>query len=257
MNGEHKVLHVVEEIDDLMTALRFLVRTCESRGFHCETHALELALELLLRRRNYILNVTSNLGRGPPPYDSFPCETCYITYSTVFIMSWLEYVLNLARDSAGVCNADTGVQLNTALCKRSCAEHFGTPVLADHLTDGVLYPIGVPYVPGPKREPPDDMLNKLTGRKPGEFDEIRYVRDTVGLVLERLDAEETTVHDRDGEEGSTYSEDRHLAETVFKLLDARRHFGFDMDCVSDEDVERYRKVLVGELKSRDIGLLRR
>ncbi|KAG8325143.1 hypothetical protein J6590_075299 [Homalodisca vitripennis] len=69
---DKNVLRVIGEIDELLNAIRILVRICEKQRLHKEAHALELSLELILRRRNYILNV-SVPTESAPPYDSFPC----------------------------------------------------------------------------------------------------------------------------------------------------------------------------------------
>lgn len=216
------VLQVVEEIDHLLTAMRILTRTSERQRLHAQTHALEFSVELLLRRRNYILNVSLVVGTNqPPPYDLFPCENCHITYPSVFIMSWLEHILKSASIDY------------TSLCSRSCSQIFGEPVRSDQVYEGALYPMGSPFVAGPFRGPP------RLGDALSELDEVELVCRCLGLVVTTL---RTTAF-------TECPADTKLAESAYDLLNSRRNFGFDMDCVQDPQVNQCKLQLMKVLDS--------
>lgn len=258
--GLGHVLRVIEELDDILTALRLLIRACEKRKLHDPTHALELSLELVLRRRNYILNVSSVVGTGPP-YDVFPCENCCITYPSAFLLSWIEFIIKddmLKMDNADHRNSETPIDepcsstsSSSLLCKPTCALYFGTRPRADHIVDGVLYPMGAPYVSGPKGYPPyassslDLHSISTTNRLIGECDEIDCLLRTVTFVGKCLK----------GHAETNGSGDLTLAESLIALLYARYHFGFDMDCVRSAEVDSCRRRLSESLHSYDSKLL--
>ncbi|KAG8270301.1 hypothetical protein J6590_097966 [Homalodisca vitripennis] len=230
--------HVLHE---LLNAMRILVRICEKQRLHKEAHALELSLELILRRRNYILNVSVPTGSAPP-YDSFPCENCYMTYSSVFIMSWLDYLMNHARSSETSDGNAEEMGFESRLCRRSCSLYFDTSPRSDHLVEGVLYPMGVPYVSGPEGGPPYSANPRHLAFS--ENDELEYVHEASRRVLDTLSA----VKD-DGNGPIAPWAGIRLAESVTNLLSARRSFGFDMDCVDDAEVNRCRSQLSAVLES--------
>lgn len=245
--GGRRVLRVIEELDDILTALRVLTRTCEKRKLHMSTHALELASEIVLRRRNYILNACSMAGIGPT-YDSFPCENCYITYPTAFIISWLEYMSKYN----GTPDGQTCWSL---LCKRTCSLYFDTPPTVDRLVDDVLYPMGAPYSAGPKGGPPELLLScgsrvfgehygrptssSLYPRLVGECEETDCLYRTVDVVsrLMRFDNEDDT------------RSDSILAGCLANLLYTRRNLGFDMDCIDNSEIDESRLRLSEALHS--------
>lgn len=238
--GPSRVLGVIEELDDILTSLRLLTRTCEKQRLHDPAHAFELCLEIVLRRRNYILNVSSIAGTGPP-YDVFPCENCSITYPTTFLLTWLDYIISSRNDS----DTDDTHASSSLLCRRSCSLYFGAPRTVDHLADGVLYPMGVPYVSGPIGVAPRLVSFNVTAELPltadrlvGECDEIDRLYATLNAVRNRLSAD-----------------DRSLTEALMSLLRARRYFGFDMDCLNDADVNASRLRLSELLHAYDKRLL--
>lgn len=238
-----QVPHVVQELDCLLAAIRLLVRACERRRLHRQMHALQLSCELMLRRRNYILNVQLLLPGGSeeaPAYNSFPCENCYFTYPTVHVMSWLAYILRSATDGLTI---DPPSHL---LCNQSCALTFGTPPLADIAAEGALYQLGAPFVAGPRAAPPEIV------RETSESAEIEYVREALLFVLKSLSPDGAT-------DGSTKEEivtaERDLVECISRLLDCRRHFGFDMDCVHDPHIELCRAQLSSCLQSYESRLV--
>lgn len=251
------VLRVVDEINDILTAVRLLIRTCERCKLHRETHALEICLELMLRRRNYILNVSfvTNENYG---YDSFPCDNCSITYPTVFLIYCLDRML---ANSDGSCDY-------SSLCRRSCSIVFDTPPQIGHIMEGVLYPMGEPYVAGPSYSAPATAaaVHTTPYRLLDECDETKSVFETFRYVASRFGVANTN----DGGSTSCFSTTAvtTLAECLTNLLAARRNFGFDMDCIYDADVERCRTLLsvalhsyndnvLGETVERAIGLSRK
>lgn len=213
-----------------MAALKTLTRTCERRTLHRESHLLDLSSELLLRRRNYIMNVSGS------PFDSYPCENCFITYPTAFVVSWLYYLLKLPADRDDDFIA-------AGLCKRSCSYHFATTAQTVHLTEGVLYPMGAPFVAGPLTGPPDcEGASSIS--VVDELDELQHVTGALRLVVRAM----RNHHSPDSSVGSA---DIDLAESVTKLLESRRHFGFDMDCVRDPNVALCRARMFETLYSYD------
>lgn len=253
------MLRVIEELDNIMTALRLLIKACEKIKLHIPTHALELCLELILRRRNYILNVCRVTGTGLR-YDAFPCENCSITYPTAFILSWLEYVLKeMARtEGDNSCGCEDVEVCLSLLCKCTCTLHFGTRLRADHVVDGILYPLGAPYVTGPRGNPPRSSLRSPTvdifspthDRLVSECDEIECLYRTVNIVYNQLLSNAFREDDNPALGG-----DRALAKGLATLLHARRHFGFDMDCVTSTEVDASRSKLSEALQSYSSVLL--
>lgn len=250
------VLRVVEELDGLLAALRLLIRTCEKQSFHIQTHALTFSLEIILRRRNYILNVSSS-NMDSPPYERYPCENCHITYPTSFLMSWLDYLLQKAasfdqpeRNAKGVEEeAGRDEEIDNSLCNQSCLILFGSMsggVNGIHrMVEGVLYPMGAPFVAGPIASPPSTYSTSLLG----EFDELKLVLDTLRLVVNKLYTNDMR---RDKSHGSA---DICLAESVLNLIEARRYFGFDMDCVNDVKVNACRSHLFDVLETYESQVL--
>lgn len=238
-NDSRTVLRVVEELDDLLMAFRLMIRSCERHKLHGETHALELSAEILLRRRNYILNVSSSSRR----YDSFPCESCHITYPTTFIMSWLKHILSTLYDDE---SSSTQTLRYPSLCKNTCSLYFDTPINTDHMIERSLYPLGLPYTPGPVNKPPSPSLlhfpksTILHNTRIGECDETEYVYKTLRFVSKRLrKIKDLQINDNKLRK-KVYAIDIGLAESAGKLLRSRRHFGFDMDCVNNTKVNSCR-----------------
>lgn len=234
-------LRVIEELNSILIALRMLIKTCENHRLHRQAHALELSLELMLRRRNYILNIYSISAGSGSLYGEFPCENCYITYPSVFVMSWLDYILK----SAVSVNVNGYEKIDCEpptdhLCNSSCRLKFGASARADHRPEGALYPMGAPFTAGPSDRPP------AVSQQLSEFDEVGYVRNTLSLVLKSLESEYAN---------TKTSVEVELLECILKLLECRRHFGFDMDCVRDIQVEMYSTQLSNCLQSYDSRVL--
>lgn len=253
------VLRVVGELDGLLAALRLLIRTCEKQRFHIQTHALAFSYEIILRRRNYILNVSSS-NSDSPPYERYPCENCHITYPTSFLMSWLEYLLHeTASFDQSKTISESGIEergdkevfevIHHSLCNQSCLILFGassSSVNGIHrMVEGVLYPMGAPFVAGPIAGPPTTYSTSLLG----EFDELKLVLDTLRLVLKTLQSNNTRGNKSDS------SADICLVESVFNLVEARSYFGFDMDCVNDVKVDICRSHLFDVLETYESRVL--
>lgn len=267
--GCERVLHVVEELDDILAALRLLIRACEKLKLHDPVHALELSLEVALRRRNYILNVSSVSGIGPS-YDIYPCENCYMTYPTAYLVSWLEYILKdeeapidididdgnvscCSNSNAPVCSVRSSKSSSSSLlCRRTCSLYFDTRPRDDQLADGVLYPMGAPYVSGPKGDPPPYSSIQQPGAV-GELYEVDCLYRTLCFVRKRLGL--AVSGDGSAIVRCSGGSDTALADSLKNLFYTRRHFGFDMDCVCSADVDTGRSRLSEVLYSYDSRVL--